>query len=306
MQCFHAMSDSDTNPYIVSLTPNHTAPGEVTKIVAHNKKEAEEKWDAMVAELEALGYRNIHTHVGGWGPRGWLDWATGKQKLMKDLNELWRNRCGYWTKMIQNIVDHVEASQQDTPVGRKVLKEQTQRERILYEFESVNTLHSSIYGLAQADYAWKQKKWNEVFETNAMQMFCKQQAYKIAQLYTMTYYGKEIVAYDVMFKRMQPIFKAELTVGLSKIQNACANQDNTNPYPEQWLSQLAISNEFYYAFEQESLYPLLNKMGFLKHIRHDQQKMILHRLEELLDKENIEGKTVLSEICDFLNDELDE
>ena len=30
--------------------------------------------------------------------------------------------------MIQDIVDHVEASQQDTPVGRKVLKEQTKRE----------------------------------------------------------------------------------------------------------------------------------------------------------------------------------
>ena len=209
-------------------------------------------------------------------------------------------------KMIQDIVDHVEASQQDTQVGRKVFKEQTKRERLLYEFESVDTLHSSFYGLAQADYAWKKEKWEEVFETKAMQMFCKQQADKIAQLYSMTYYGENIVAYDVLFARMQPIFKAELTVGLSKIQDACANQDNTNPYPEQWLSQLAISNEFYYAFKQESLSPLLNEMGFLKHIGRDQQKMILDRLEELLDKENIEGTTVLSEICDFLNDELDE
>ena len=153
--------------------------------------------------------------------------------------------------------------------------------------------------MAQADYAWKKEKWEEVFETRAMQMFCKQQAYKIAQLYTMTYYGENIVAKDVMFEHMQPIFKKELTVGLSRFQETCELADTTKPYPEEWLSSLAFLNEFYYAFDQDSLHSLLDEMKFLTHSESDQQQ-ILYRLDELLTKENIDGKTVLSEICDFM------
>ena len=260
MQLFHAMGDSSFNPYIVSLTPNHS-------------------------------------NVSGWSD--WRDWATGKTARLEKLNDLWTSTCDHWTGILQKIVENVEDSKANTKVGRKIMAQQITREKWLFEIENVDKLNSTPPGLAQADYAWKQEKWNEVFETKAMQMFCAEQAYKIAQLWTMKYYGEDIVAYDVMFERMQPRFKKELTVGLSRFQETCELADTTKPYPEEWLSSLAVLNEFYYAFDQDSLHSLLDEMKFLTHSESDQQQ-ILYRLDELLTKENIDGKTVLSEICDFM------
>tara|TARA_Y100000389_G_scaffold205129_1_gene263708 strand:- start:17047 stop:17838 length:792 start_codon:yes stop_codon:yes gene_type:complete len=260
MQLFHAMGDSSFNPYIVSLTPNHS-------------------------------------NVSGWSD--WRDWATGKTARLEKLNDLWKSQCDHWTGILQRIVKSVEDSKVNTSVGRKIMAQQIYREEMLFEIENVDKLNSTPPGLAQADYAWKKEKWNEVFETKAMQRFCEEQAYKIAQLWTMKYYGKDLVAYDVMFAHMQPIFKKELTVGLSKFQETCELADTTKPYPEEWLSSLAVLNEFYYAFDQDSLHSLLDEMKFLTHSESDQQQ-ILYRLDELLTKENIGGKTVLSEICDFM------
>lgn len=291
------MSNSDTNPYIVSLTPNHKAAFKENRIEAHDIDEAKRKWNAMVAELEALGYRNIHSNVSGWSD--WRDWATGKNARLEKLNHLWTSTCDHWTGILKNIVQDVEDSKAKTSVGREIMTKQIQREEWLFEIENVDKLNSDPPGLAQADYAWKQEKWNEVFKTDDMQRFCRKQAYKIAQLWTMKYYGENLVVYDVMFERMQPIFEEELMVGLSKIGKACEHTDTTKPYPEQWLSQLAVLNEFYYAFDQDSLHPLLDEMEFLTHSNSDKQQ-ILYRLDELLTKENIDGKTVLSEICDFM------
>ena len=236
--------------------------------------------------------------------KSWLgDWATGKRARLKKLNNLWNSISDDCTGMLKRIIQSVEDSKAKTPDGRKIMATQINREKMLYEIENVNTLDSDRFGLAQADYAWKKEKWEEVFKTDAMQEFCKEQAYKIAQLYTMEYYGQDIVAYDVLFERMQPIFKKELTVGLSKIKDACEHTDTTKPYPEQWLSQVAVSNEFYYAFDQHSLHSLLTEIEFLTHSEGDQQQ-ILYRMKELLAKENIDGSTVLSEICDFLHDKL--
>lgn len=249
--------------------------------------------------LVSTQYRNIHSNVSGW--RDWRDWATGKNARLQKLNDVWKSMCHHYTRKLQDIVESVEQSKAHTQDGRKVLNKQIDREHALFDFESVDTLNSHYPGLAQADYEWKQEKWNEVFKTDNMQRFCREQAYKIAQLWTMNYYGEKIVAYDVMFERMQPIFKAELMEGLSKIEDACETQDVYDDVS--WLSALAVLNEFYYAFDQNSLHPLLDEMEFLTHSKSDKQQ-ILYRLDELLTKENIDGKTVLSEIYDFLHDKL--